>query len=661
MNTCVIRPLADARAELARGLGVPPDTPPDDDAIRRAVELKIEPGGLLLGIDQAEELVHGTNREQSAKFLQLLADLREEFNGLQIALAARSDDLPALLAAQPRSRLLEKNLRYIDELGREELRAAIERPAKRMRVGFATDLVNRIVNDALNTPRVPLPILQLCLSRLWESRDDATIAEKAYRDLGGLTGALANHAKSILAKVHANAEKMPKFVRPIMEAALGVTPLFSFLFPWTGAAEVQVRLTLVEALDRLYGRVLLQLVEVGDKGEDLRRRVRLSSLSKQEASIVRSLAKGRLVVISYDSVSGEDMAELAHDSLLTKWDKLVDWIEARRDHLRLRSQLQREAAYWNTRGRMPAYRWSDERALEVARMMRELSHSLSDVEILFLGPVDQRTMLDELAHAHTTHQERATIGVRLALLGDTRPGTGVAKDLPDIVWCAVPSGLVRLNDRSDEFRVDSFSMAKYPVTYAQYRSFLDAADGYQAAEWWAGLSKRYYEEPGRQIPLFGNHPAVNVDWMEAVAYSRWLSERLKIIVRLPTEWEWQQAATQGRPEFEFPWGAEWDASRANTYENGLNRTVAVGLYPQNTSADVPLDLAGNVWEWCINEYGASTPASDITLGSLETRAIRGGAGSSPGRYARTSFRNRYRPEYRFDALGFRLVRINSGQ
>lgn len=292
-------------------------------------------------------------------------------------------------------------------------------------------------------------------------------------------------------------------------------------------------------------------------------------------------------------------------------------------------------------------------------MMRELSETPSDLEMSFLGPVDQGTMLDMLTNVRTTHKERATIGDRLALLGDTRPGTGVANGLPDIVWCPVPEGLVRLGDGAGELRVDRFEMAKYPVTYAQYRLFVDAADGYRDAEWWVGLPKRYYEEPGRQIPLFGNHPAVNVDWVEAVAYSRWLSRLLKIEVRLPTEWEWQQAATQGNSEREFPWGPTWDESRANTYENGLNRTVAVGLYPQEMATDAPLDLAGNVWEWCINDFRKLVPVSEMVFGGIETRAIRGGAGSSPGKYARTSFRNRYRPDYRFDALGFRLIRVSS--
>ena len=232
--------------------------------------------------------------------------------------------------------------------------------------------MQRIVNDALNAPRVPLPILQLCLSRLWESRKDATIPEQAYHDFGGLTGALANHAKSIMEQIHANAEKLPRLVRSIMEFAFGLPlwPLFGLPKP---SPEGEPAPTLSEALDRVYRRLLLQLVEVGDKGEDLRRRVRMSDLGLQERWIVRSLARGRLFVISRDPASGEDTVELAHDSLLTKWTKLSDWIEARRDHLRLRSQLQREASYWNTRGRPQAYQWSDRRTLEVARMMRELS------------------------------------------------------------------------------------------------------------------------------------------------------------------------------------------------------------------------------------------------------------------------------------------------
>jgi hypothetical protein len=112
METLAIRPLVDAKAELVRVLGLPAGA--NNEAIRNEVETRVSrkgKEGLLLGIDQAEELVQGENLDQALQFLQLLADLREDFKPLRIALAARSDYLPGLLAKQP-SRLLEKNLRY---------------------------------------------------------------------------------------------------------------------------------------------------------------------------------------------------------------------------------------------------------------------------------------------------------------------------------------------------------------------------------------------------------------------------------------------------------------------------------------------------------------------------------------------------------------------
>jgi len=183
MKTVVVRPVADVRAELALALGLRPDQPADNNAIRRAVEDCVSTGGLWLGIDQAERLVQSRNREHARQFLRLLAELREEFEDLQIAIVVRSDGLPALLAAQPPSRMLERNLHYIDELGREELREAIERPAGRLRVGFAPTLVRRIINDILSEERVSLSNLQFSLSQLWKSRTNATINEQAYRDL----------------------------------------------------------------------------------------------------------------------------------------------------------------------------------------------------------------------------------------------------------------------------------------------------------------------------------------------------------------------------------------------------------------------------------------------------------------------------------------------
>jgi formylglycine-generating enzyme required for sulfatase activity len=94
-----------------------------------------------------------------------------------------------------------------------------------------------------------------------------------------------------------------------------------------------------------------------------------------------------------------------------------------------------------------------------------------------------------------------------------------ADGLPDIVWCEVPGGEVTLEGNAGTFTVEPFHIAQYPVTYSQYRAFLEAEDGYHNPAWWRGLwVDRPPEKPGRQFQRYGNHPAENVAWVEAVPF-----------------------------------------------------------------------------------------------------------------------------------------------
>ena len=111
-------------------------------------------------------------------------------------------------------------------------------------------------------------------------------------------------------------------------------------------------------------------------------------------------------------------------------------------------------------------------------------------------------------------------------------------------------------------------------------------------------------------------------------------------MRLPTEWEWQQAATGGDERNEYPWGAKWGGRRANTYESGLGRTTAVGMYPQGASPVGALDMSGNVCEWCLNAY--EEPERTDTSGELG-RAARGGSWSVNQDDARCADRDRDLP------------------
>jgi formylglycine-generating enzyme required for sulfatase activity len=222
--------------------------------------------------------------------------------------------------------------------------------------------------------------------------------------------------------------------------------------------------------------------------------------------------------------------------------------------------------------------------------------------------------------------------------------------------------------------VAPFHLAKYPVTDQQFQAFLDDPEGFSSPTWWEGLAadQEHISSPGEQRFDGGNHPRENVSWYDAVAFCRWMTEKVlgnednvgvpeQIVnkirdegweIRLPTEWEWQMAATGGQTDRKFPWGMDWDDDRANTKHNQLNKTTAVGMYPSGVSPVGAYDLSGNVWEWCLNAY--SDP-EDLDLSREDRRVLRGGSWYHWGSYATTEMRSRYYPDYRYNAGGFRVI------
>lgn len=207
-------------------------------------------------------------------------------------------------------------------------------------------------------------------------------------------------------------------------------------------------------------------------------------------------------------------------------------------------------------------------------------------------------------------------------------------------------------------RVDGFRIARYPITVAQYRAFLDAADGWRDPDWWEDDLFRDPDGESYDFGRFGNHPAVNVSWFDAMAFCRWLSRRLGVAVRLPDEWQWQQAATGGDDSNVFPWGADWDLKRepyrANTFESLLRQATAVGMYPAGASRQGVLDMAGTVWEWCLNKFDQPK----VTLSradDFDSRVLRGGSWYHYKDGACSNDRHGHPPYHRFYSIGFRVA------
>jgi formylglycine-generating enzyme required for sulfatase activity len=204
-------------------------------------------------------------------------------------------------------------------------------------------------------------------------------------------------------------------------------------------------------------------------------------------------------------------------------------------------------------------------------MQRKLKFEFDD-EVLqsFIRPEAER-LLEEIQNPQTSHYRRAEIGDRLAHIGDPRPGVGMNKDgLPDIVWMKVPGGTATLENEKGTFKVKPFQIARYPVTFLQYRIFFETDDGYFNDRWWKGIKREGYRPVfWEQYRITDNCPSDSVNWYDAIAFCRWLSEQFGYEVTLPTEQQWQQVATLGRKDFEYPWGSEWHELYANTYHSKL--------------------------------------------------------------------------------------------
>jgi formylglycine-generating enzyme required for sulfatase activity len=582
---------------------------------------------LVMFIDQFEELFTVAAERHRQPFIKLLVAAAHAPRMRTVA-TVRADFYPSCIESADLANLLRGVTFPLAMPSSSALDQMVGGPAARAGLDFEPGLRDRILEDTGSNPGA-LALLAFALHELYEARTPAGLLTNAtYEAFGGVRGAISRRADSIFAR-------LPK------------------------------------AAQDLLGDVFRELIEVKD-GVATRRRVARETIvsSPQAEQLVDAFTAARLLVMDRGP-DGRPVVEVAHEALLREWPRVAGWVREFTDDLCLRSQVESAAGEWQHAGRDPSHHWPHERLVPVYESLERLGiqpESLAEPTKSFVQPEAER-LLAELDRPETSHYRRAEIGDRLDRIDDPRPGVGLLPNgLPDIVWCEIPGGTVTLEgvegaprsrrraakkSASGTFTVEPFLVAKYPITYRQYRAFLDDPQGYRHERWWKDLE--HMQGPGEQYRPIGNCPADDVSWYDAVAYCRWLSARVGAEVRLPTEWEWQQAATGGRPDQVYPWGPDWDERCANTDESHLSRTTAVGMYPGGSSAQKAMDLAGNVWECCLNKHD---PASDCDLGGDVPRVVRGGSWYYYRELARCAYRYHDHPDFRYYNFGFRVVRVS---
>lgn len=204
--------------------------------------------------------------------------------------------------------------------------------------------------------------------------------------------------------------------------------------------------------------------------------------------------------------------------------------------------------------------------------------------------------------------------------------------------------------------LSSFAMDVHPVTNEQYARFLEAMGGEKDGNNndMIRLRESRIKRSGGKISIesgYGKHPVVGVTWYGAVAYAKWVGKRL------PTEAEWEIAASGGLEENQYPTGHDIDRTEANFFSSD---TTLVMSYPPNTYG--LYDMAGNVYEWCqdwydYHYYNVSVQEPSNPKGPLQGvyRVLRGGCWKSLKEDLRCAHRHRNNPGTMNGTYGFRCA------
>jgi len=342
----------------------------DELGIRRVVK-RILPAGseLLLVVDQFEELFTLTPEETHRRFLAGLTALADDpHSPVRLLVTLRADFLDHPLRYPEFGELLRAGMVAVAAPSEDELAEAIERPARRIGVRYERGLVSQIVADVRDQPGA-LPLLQYALTELFAARASDTLTLEGYVATGGVVGALGRRAEDLYARL-----------RPPAQAACR--------------------------------QVFLRLVGADPSAQDTRRRVRRSELRQLELDsdavkeILARYGEHRLLTFDREPLTRTPTVEVAHEAILSQWERLRGWIEGRRGDLLLHRRLVEAVAEWQDTARDLEYLPREGRLAQFEAWAAATDLALTAGERAFLA--EARAAADAAARRRT-HRRRATL------------------------------------------------------------------------------------------------------------------------------------------------------------------------------------------------------------------------------------------------------------
>ena len=599
--------------------------------LEAAIACLTEQKKILLVVDQFEEVFTVCPAEKEAErqqFIDLLVGITQHPDSrLRVVTTMRADFFENCLGYRGLGEAIQRHQVLLLPMNEEELREAIAAPAEVGQYELGEGLLPAILRDVRDEKNV-LPLLEFALTQLWENREKRRFTFAVYDELGGVMGALNQHANSVFDALKPQEQEWAKRIC-LMLVRTGV-----------GERDTRQRRTKGE---------LTQLAKDGD-------------LQDFQVALDQLVA-GRLLVTGKDG-DGEAWVDMAHEALMEKWLYFAKWREEKRDVLRLVNRIR------------DAFDECDRAIIDKDKFLlpEGVVAQIEEVEVAindYLTP-EQEQFVQRNRYKYKPWLNSAN----LPEMVDIPSGT---------FWMGSPEGIGNDDEKPyHQVAVKAFRMGKYPVTQAQWRTVamspkveidlslnpsyhrgdnkpVEQVTWYEAQEFCARLSrltgeeyrlpseaeweytcragaKEYSEysfgDDASQLDdygWFGNNSgdrAIDTDqiWKDVNQDNNRYSERIR-------------------------------QNNCGTHPVGLKSANAWGLY----------DMHGNVWEWCADDwndnYEEAPFDSQIWTKDVKNykesgetkKLLRGGSWRDFAQNCRSAYRNSNNARHLSVIVGFRVV------
>ncbi len=273
-----------------------------------ALDTALASGGqgerLVLVVDQFEEIFSTTADEsERAAFVDRLVELARDHERCVVVVTIRADYTGHCSPYPQLADLLASNLVLVGPMTPDELRRAIELPARRVGLRVESALLDALVDEVAEEPG-GLPLLSTALVELWQARDGGWLRLEAYERMGGVRGAVTRLAETSFGRLEGEERESAR-------------------------------------------AVLLRLVGQGYGDTAVRRRVPVSEFDRTPSveAVLNTFTRDRLLTAADDTV------EVAHEALIREWPRLRGWLEEDVRGREIRAHITQAAREWGERDR----------------------------------------------------------------------------------------------------------------------------------------------------------------------------------------------------------------------------------------------------------------------------------------------------------------------